>query len=316
MRISRPGRAVTPRLVCCTAGIPLDLAGGVSIGFYGLTGARPAGHGSCRSTITDLPPAHRRRRRRNHRRPSSRRHPEVRGQLPGSARRNNGQYTRWGCQQDVPNRWRTATDHPGRVPREVRLRPTTCKGATTTRSTLGKILVEDALRPGVPRGCAGPAATWAARPSITSGPLIVAQKGRPVRGQVNQQPAHGAGRQPLPPGGCVGDGLRARVERRRHPGFQRAERPAQGRPRRPATRRCYTQNRATIHLHGGVTPWISDGTTHQWITPAGESTPYPDGRQRLQRAGHGGPGRARRRPATRWRAACRPSTTPTTRAPG
>jgi len=22
----------------------------------------------------------------------------------------------------------------------------------------------------------------------------------------------------------------------------------------------YTQNRATIHLHGGVTPWISDGT--------------------------------------------------------
>ena len=29
----------------------------------------------------------------------------------------------------------------------------------------------------------------------------------------------------------------------------------------------YTQNRATLHLHGGVTPWISDGTPHQWITP-------------------------------------------------
>ena len=27
--------------------------------------------------------------------------------------------------------------------------------------------------------------------------------------------------------------------------------------------------RATLHLHGGNTPWISDGTTHQWITPAG-----------------------------------------------
>lgn len=39
----------------------------------------------------------------------------------------------------------------------------------------------------------------------------------------------------------------------------------------------YTQNRATIHLHGGVTPWISDGTPHQWITPAGEDTPYPKG---------------------------------------
>jgi FtsP/CotA-like multicopper oxidase with cupredoxin domain len=39
----------------------------------------------------------------------------------------------------------------------------------------------------------------------------------------------------------------------------------------------YTQNRATLHLHGGNTPWISDGTPHQWTTPAGESTPYPKG---------------------------------------
>jgi len=39
----------------------------------------------------------------------------------------------------------------------------------------------------------------------------------------------------------------------------------------------YTQNRATLHLHGGKTVWISDGTPHQWITPAGEDTPYPEG---------------------------------------
>ncbi|MGY0197256.1 fibronectin type III domain-containing protein [Leptothrix sp. BB-4] len=32
----------------------------------------------------------------------------------------------------------------------------------------------------------------------------------------------------------------------------------------------YTQNRVNIHLHGGDNPWISDGTPHQWITPAGE----------------------------------------------
>jgi hypothetical protein len=32
----------------------------------------------------------------------------------------------------------------------------------------------------------------------------------------------------------------------------------------------YPQNRATLHLHGGNTPWISDGTPHQWITPPGE----------------------------------------------
>lgn len=39
----------------------------------------------------------------------------------------------------------------------------------------------------------------------------------------------------------------------------------------------YTQNRATLHLHGGKSPWISDGTPHQWITPMGEMTPYPKG---------------------------------------
>src|SRR6202140_4279927 len=43
------------------------------------------------------------------------------------------------------------------------------------------------------------------------------------------------------------------------------------------------QNRGTLHLHGGVTPWISDGTPHQWTTPEndvpaiGPSTqPVPD----------------------------------------
>src|SRR4030066_2317608 len=39
----------------------------------------------------------------------------------------------------------------------------------------------------------------------------------------------------------------------------------------------YTQNRATVHLHGNNTVWISDGTPHQWITPANQTTPYPKG---------------------------------------
>ncbi len=39
----------------------------------------------------------------------------------------------------------------------------------------------------------------------------------------------------------------------------------------------YKQNRATLHLHGGNTPWISDGTPHQWTTPAGELTSYSKG---------------------------------------
>ena len=40
---------------------------------------------------------------------------------------------------------------------------------------------------------------------------------------------------------------------------------------------CFSKNRATLHLHGGNTPWISDGTVHQWITPAGETTTWPQG---------------------------------------
>ncbi|MEY8688624.1 MAG: fibronectin type III domain-containing protein [Leptothrix sp. (in: b-proteobacteria)] len=35
----------------------------------------------------------------------------------------------------------------------------------------------------------------------------------------------------------------------------------------------YTQNRISIHNHGGDTPWISDGTALQWWTPAGEADP-------------------------------------------
>jgi len=48
-------------------------------------------------------------------------------------------------------------------------------------------------------------------------------------------------------------------------------------PGMPGMKENYTQNRATIHLHGGRSPWISDGTVHQWITPAGEMTSYPKG---------------------------------------
>ncbi|MCL5257476.1 MAG: multicopper oxidase domain-containing protein [Chloroflexi bacterium] len=45
----------------------------------------------------------------------------------------------------------------------------------------------------------------------------------------------------------------------------------------PGMKEEYKQNRATLHLHGGFTPWISDGTPHQWTTPATETTQYPKG---------------------------------------
>ncbi|MGC2166934.1 MAG: hypothetical protein WA632_13085, partial [Gallionella sp.] len=38
----------------------------------------------------------------------------------------------------------------------------------------------------------------------------------------------------------------------------------------------YTQNRANMHLVGGEAPWISAGTPHQWIAPAGETNPASD----------------------------------------
>jgi FtsP/CotA-like multicopper oxidase with cupredoxin domain len=39
----------------------------------------------------------------------------------------------------------------------------------------------------------------------------------------------------------------------------------------------YSENRATLHLHGGFTPWISDGTPHQWVTPILDNQHYPKG---------------------------------------
>jgi FtsP/CotA-like multicopper oxidase with cupredoxin domain len=39
----------------------------------------------------------------------------------------------------------------------------------------------------------------------------------------------------------------------------------------------YTQNRVAVHLHGGNSPWISDGTQHQWVVPKGEATTHKKG---------------------------------------
>jgi FtsP/CotA-like multicopper oxidase with cupredoxin domain len=39
----------------------------------------------------------------------------------------------------------------------------------------------------------------------------------------------------------------------------------------PVAGELYMQNRVALHLHGGVTPWISDGTPYQWTVPVGET---------------------------------------------
>jgi FtsP/CotA-like multicopper oxidase with cupredoxin domain len=116
------------------------------------------------------------------------------------------------------------------------------------------------------------------------GPTIVAQKGRPVRITFyNLLPTGAAGDLFLPvdstlmgsgegnmmsgydptptTGGTVDDEVRNPMCTTVYP--------------KPDA--CFKDNRATLHLHGGNTPWISDGTPHQWITPAGEGTNWPEG---------------------------------------
>lgn len=87
------------------------------------------------------------------------------------------------------------------------------------------------------------------------GPIIVAHKDRPVRVKFTNALPTGSG----------GDL------------FLPVDTSLMGAGMGPDGKTMYTQNRATLHLHGGITPWISDGTPHQWITPAGEKTPYPKG---------------------------------------
>ena len=105
------------------------------------------------------------------------------------------------------------------------------------------------------------------------GPLVSATRNRPVRILFrNLLPAGVAGNLFLPVDTTVmGSGM--------GPLMDMAE-PAPRTPMcgmLPKDPACFTENRATLHLHGGISPWISDGTPHQWITPADETTPYPKG---------------------------------------
>jgi FtsP/CotA-like multicopper oxidase with cupredoxin domain len=92
------------------------------------------------------------------------------------------------------------------------------------------------------------------RPSYL-GPIIIAQANRPVRVKFTNKLPIGAG-------GNL---------------FLPVDTTAMGAGMGPNGMTMYTQNRSTLHLHGGATPWISDGTPNQWITPAGENTSYPVG---------------------------------------
>jgi FtsP/CotA-like multicopper oxidase with cupredoxin domain len=84
------------------------------------------------------------------------------------------------------------------------------------------------------------------------GPVIVAQKNKPVRVKaVNLLPTGAAGALPFPVDHTyMGAGAQDAT------GLLTGELP---------------DTRTAIHLHGGTTPWISDGTPRQWFTPKGEA---------------------------------------------
>jgi FtsP/CotA-like multicopper oxidase with cupredoxin domain len=105
----------------------------------------------------------------------------------------------------------------------------------------------------VPSGSSGCTVAMASSPQYL-GPVILAQRDRPVRVKFTNC---------LPVG--VGGNLQIPVDLT----YMGAGNGPDGSP--------YTQNRATLHLHGGNTPWISDGTPNQWTVPATELTNFKKG---------------------------------------
>ena len=107
------------------------------------------------------------------------------------------------------------------------------------------------------------------------GPAIVATKDRPVRILFRNLLPTGAGGNLFIPVDSTVMGSGPGSDMPMGANFADPQNPACSSLPKPIE--CFTENRATLHLHGGISPWISDGTPHQWITPAGEGTPYPQG---------------------------------------
>ncbi|MDD2848570.1 MAG: putative Ig domain-containing protein [Desulfuromonadaceae bacterium] len=106
------------------------------------------------------------------------------------------------------------------------------------------------------------------------GPMIISERDRPVRIKfTNRLPSGTAGDLFIPTDTTVmgaGPGPA-------NPSSSRGVSTPCDNTQNNNTCASYTQNRAVIHLHGGRTPWISDGTPHQWITPVEENTPFTKG---------------------------------------
>jgi len=96
------------------------------------------------------------------------------------------------------------------------------------------------------------------------GPIILAQKDRPVRVKFTNCLAPGSGGDLFLPVDTTYMGAGSGPTTPSTDPFFCAD------PTNEAS--CYQQNRATLHLHGGNTPWISDGTPNQWTVPYGDTS--------------------------------------------
>lgn len=116
------------------------------------------------------------------------------------------------------------------------------------------------------------------------GPIIVAKRDTPVRLTVKNE---------LPPGSMpipvdetfMGSGMGPPIKADANAGTALAKPYGYDyctvgeatQPLSPCQYGNFSHERSTVHLHGGFTPWISDGTPHQWFTPAGETSIYKKG---------------------------------------
>jgi FtsP/CotA-like multicopper oxidase with cupredoxin domain len=107
---------------------------------------------------------------------------------------------------------------------------------------------------------------WAADRPHYLGPVIVASRGRAVRIKMIN----------LLPTGAASFDINGQVLARNGDIMLPVDESLPGAGLTPSADR-YPQNRVAIHLHGGDSPWISDGTPHQWYTAVGDTTPYQRG---------------------------------------
>lgn len=117
------------------------------------------------------------------------------------------------------------------------------------------------------------AATDPAATNRYGGPIIIAQRDKPVRVKLTNKISKAPF---LPVDETVpGAGMGPPIHSITGKNCTRAEVAAVNSPCLPID--TYSKNRAELHLHGGFTPWISDGTPHQWVTPVSDTSTYKKG---------------------------------------